>query len=200
VPLVSGDKHPIFLIPDNTPMAALGCIDKLDWLIVPGVPVAITDQVADEATRNTDLPWTAGTHEWIVRNVVQGRVSIAYTDTGFDYRQQFDSWARDDMPPERHPRSKHLGEASILELMVRLEERARGKNKAIVLVDERRARKALGTLDANLDIVSTRAFFEVMATDYRINDALDLWPEVLARIGSMDTLNEIHKVRIRGED
>jgi hypothetical protein len=126
-------------------------------------------------------------------------VSIAYTDTGFDYRQQFDAWVRDGMDPERRPRSKHLGEASILELMARLEEEARGDEKAIVLVDERRARKALGTLDPNLDIVSTRAFFEVMATDYRINDALDHWPEVLARIGTMDTLNEIHRVRIPGK-
>ena len=197
--LISGDKRPIILVPDNTPMAALGCIGKLDWLLVPDIPVAITDQVADEATRNLDLAWTAETHAWIVRNVLDGRVSIVYTDTGFDYRQQFDAWVRDGMDPERRPRSKHLGEASILELMARLEEEARGDEKAIVLVDERRARKALGTLDPNLDIVSTRAFFEVMATDYRINDALDHWPEVLARIGTMDTLNEIHRVRIPGK-
>lgn len=194
--LIRNDKNPTILVPDNTPMSALGCIGRLDWLLVPGVPVTITDQVADEARRNPDLPWTDYIHEWIVRNVIDRRIAIGYTDTGFDYRQQFETWLRDGMDPNRRPRSKHLGEASILELMSKLEEQAHGDDKAIVLIDDRRARKALSTLDANLDIVSTRAFFEVMAIDYRINDALDCWPEVLTRIETMDTLNEIQKVRI----
>jgi len=68
-------------------------------------------------------------------------VEIVYTDTGFDHRQQFDAWVAGGMDPSRAPRSRNLGEASILELMTALENEARGDKKAIALVDERRARK-----------------------------------------------------------
>jgi hypothetical protein len=95
------------------------------------VPVKITDQVASEATRNHDLPWAAETCSWIVTHVVGGRVEIVYTDTGFDHRQQFDAWIAGGMDPSRAPRSRNLGEASILELMTALENEARGDKKAI---------------------------------------------------------------------
>lgn len=71
-------------MPDNGPLSALSAIQCLDWLLVPGIPVRITDQVAEEATRNPDLPWTRETCEWIVRNVAAERVKIAYTDTDAD--------------------------------------------------------------------------------------------------------------------
>src|SRR5712691_6673866 len=141
MPLILDDKQPIILVPDNSPITALSAIGNLDWLLVPGVPVKITDQVASEATHNQDLPWTVETCSWIVTHVVGGRVEIVYTDTGFDHRQQFDAWVAGGMDPSRAPRSRNLGEASILELMTALENEARGDKRAIALVDERRARK-----------------------------------------------------------
>ena len=95
--LILDDKQPVILVPDNGPMTALAAIGNLDWLLVPGLPVRITDQVADEATRNPDLPWAGETCRWIVEKVAAGRVEIAYTDTGFDHRQQFDAWIADGM-------------------------------------------------------------------------------------------------------
>jgi hypothetical protein len=70
--------------------------------------------------------------------------------------------------------------------------------KAIVLVDERRARKALSTLDANLDIISTRAFFKVLTTDYGLNGTSGYWHLVLSMIGDMDPLDEVLKIRVEG--
>jgi hypothetical protein len=196
MPLILDDKQPVILVPDNSPVTALSAIGKLDWFLIPGVPVKITDQVADEATRNQDLPWAGETCRWIVEHVLDGRVEIAYTDTGFDHRQQFDAWVAGGMDPARAPRGRNLGEASILELMTALENEARGDKKAIVLIDERRARKALGTLDANLDIVSTRAFFNVLAIDYGLNDTSGYWRLVLSLTDDMDPLDEVVKVRI----
>lgn len=196
MPLIEDDKKPTILVPDNSPITALASIDSLDWLFRPGVPVKITDQVADEATRNPDLPWSAETCAWIVRNVVAGRVTIAYTDTGFDHRQQFDAWVAGGMEPARRPRGRNLGEASILELMETLEVETQGDNKAIVLIDERRARKVLRTMDANLDVVSTRAFFRVLTSDYGLNDTTSYWRLVLNVVENMDTLDEIIKVRM----
>jgi hypothetical protein len=196
MPLILDDKQPTILVPDNSPIRALSAIGNLDWLLVPGVPVKITDQVASEATRNRDLPWAGETCEWIVRHVLSGRVEIAYTDTGFDHRQQFDAWVAGGMNPAIAPRARNLGEASILELMTALEDEARGDKKAIVLIDERRARKALSTLEANLDIVSTRAFFTVLTTDYGLNDTSGYWRLVLNMIEDMDPLDEVLKVRI----
>jgi hypothetical protein len=198
MPLILDDKTPIILVPDNCPITALSAIGNLNWLLVPGVPVKITDQVAAEATRNPDLPWTAETCSWIVTHVVGGRVEIVHTDTGFDHRQQFDAWVAGGMDPSRAPRSRNLGEASILELMTTLENEARGDRKAIVLIDERRARKALSALNANLDIVSTRAFFKVLTTDYVLNDTSGYWHLVLRMIEDMDPLDEVLKVRLDG--
>ena len=196
MPLITDDKEPTLLVPDNGPLSALSSIDCLDWLLLPGIPVKITDQVADEATRNTNLPWARETCEWIVRNVVAGRVSISYTDIGFDYRQQFDAWVAGGMDPDKAPRSRNLGEAAILELMRSLEAEFRGDRKAIVLVDERYARKALGALDANIDIVSSRAFFRVLTEDYGLNDTSSYWRLVLRNIETMDTLDEIQTIRM----
>jgi hypothetical protein len=194
--LIEDDKKPTILVPDNSPITALASIDSLDWLLMPGVPVKITDQVADEATRNPGLPWSTETCAWIVRNVVAGRVTIAYTDTGFDHRQQFDAWVAGGMDSTRRPRGRNLGEASILELMETLEVETRGENKAVVLVDERRARKVLRTMEANLDIVSTRAFFRVLTADYGLNDTAGYWRLVMNLVENMDTLDEIVKVRM----
>ena len=196
MPLIKDDKEPTLLVPDNGPLSALSSIGCLDWLLLPGIPVKITDQVADEATRNTDLPWARETCDWIVRNVVAGRVSISYTDTGFDYRQQVDAWVAGGMDPDKAPRSRNLGEAAILELMRSLETECRGDRKAIVLVDERYARKALGALDANIDIVSSRAFFRVLTEDYGLNDTSSYWRLVLRNIETMDTLDEVQTVRM----
>lgn len=193
---IRDDKQPTLLVPDNGPMSALSAIQCLDWLLLPGIPVRITDQVADEATRNPDLPWARETCEWIVRNVVAERISIAYTDTGFDYRQQFDAWIAGGMNPEKRPRSRNLGEAAILELMRSLEREWRGDRKGIVLVDERYARKALGAIEANIDIVSTRAFFRVLSQDYGLNDTTSAWLQVLHNIENMDTLDDIQKIRV----
>lgn len=71
--LILDDKQPTILVPDNSPITALSAIGNLNWLLVPGVPVKITDQVASEATRNHDLPWAAETCSWIVTHVVGGR-------------------------------------------------------------------------------------------------------------------------------
>jgi hypothetical protein len=82
MPLILDDKQPIILVPDNSPITALSAIGNLDRLLVPGVPVKITDQVASEAARNPDLPWTAETCSWIVTHVVEGRVLKVRVETG----------------------------------------------------------------------------------------------------------------------
>jgi hypothetical protein len=194
--LIKSDKEPVLLVPDNGPLTALSAIDSLDWLLLPGIPVKITDQVADEATRNPDLPWASGTCAWIVRNVIAGKISIAYTDQGFDHRQQFDAWVAGGMKEAKRPRSRNLGEASILELMRSLGDEARGDKKAIVLVDDRTARNALKTVEANLDIVSTRAFFRVLTEDFGLNDTAGYWRLVLQTVPDMDTLDQIVSHRL----
>lgn len=193
---IRDDKQPTLLVPDNGPLSALSAIQCLDWLLVPGIPVRITDQVADEATRNPDLPWARETCEWIVRNVAAERVTIAYTDTGADYRQLFDAWVAGGMDPEKKPRARNLGEAAILELMRSLESEWQGDRKAIVLLDERYARRAVAALEANIDIVSTRAFFRVLTEDFGLNDTAAYWRLVLHNIEDMDTLDEIRRVRV----
>ena len=193
---IRDDKRPTLLVPDNGPISALSSIRCLDWLLLPGIPVTITDQVAVEATRNPDLPWTSETCEWIVKNVVEERLKIAYTDAGADYRDLFDAWVAGGMDPDRRPRGRDLGEASIIQLVRSLEEEFQGDRKAVVLLDERFARRVLAAVEANVDIVSTRAFFRVLTEDYGLNDTAAYWRLVLDNIQSMDTLDEVLRVRM----
>jgi hypothetical protein len=193
---IRDDKRPTLLVPDNGPISALSSIRCLDWLLLPGIPVRLTDQVAVEATRNPDLPWTGETCEWIARNVIEERLKIAYTDAGADYRDLFDAWVVGGMDPDRKPRGRDLGEASIIELMRSLEAEYQGDKKAVVLLDERYARRALAAVEANIDIVSTRAFFRVLTEDYGLNDTAAYWRLVLDNIQSMDTLDEVLRVRM----
>lgn len=193
---IRDDKLPTLLVPDNGPISALSSIDSLDWLLRPGIPVTITDQVAVEATRNPDLPWTGATCEWIVKNVVEERLKIAYTDAGADYRDLFDAWVAGGMDPDRKPRGRNLGEASIIQLVRSLETEFQGDRKAVVLLDERFARRVLSAVEANVDIVSTRAFFRVLTEEYGINDTAAYWRLVLNNIESMDTLDEVLSVRM----
>jgi hypothetical protein len=193
---IRDDKRPTLLVPDNGPISALSSIRCLDWLLLPGIPVRLTDQVAVEATRNPDLPWTGETCEWIARNVIEERLKIAYTDAGADYRDLFDAWVAGGMDPDRKPRGRDLGEASIIELMRSLEAEYQGDKKAVVLLDERYARRALAAVEANIDIVSTRAFFRVLTEDYGLNDTAAYWRLVLDNIQSMDTLDEVLRVRM----
>ena len=66
----------------NGPISALSSIRCLDWLLLPGIPVRLTDQVAVEATRNPDLLWTGETCEWIARNVIEERLKISVRCAG----------------------------------------------------------------------------------------------------------------------
>ena len=193
---IRDDKRPTLLVPDNGPISALSSIGNLDWLLRPGIPVRITDQVAVEATRNPDLPWTGETCEWIVKNVVEERLKIAYTDAGADYRDLFDAWVAGGMNPDKRPRGRDLGEASIIQLVRSLEGEFQGDRKAVVLLDERFARRVLAAVEANVDIVSTRAFFRVLTEDYGLNDTSAYWRLVLDNIQSMDTLDEVLRVRM----
>jgi hypothetical protein len=49
------------------------------------------------------------------------------------------------------------------------------RNKKAIVLYERRARRALGTLDANRGVVSTRAFFKVLTTEQGLNDMAGNW-------------------------
>ena len=75
-----------------------------------------------------------------------------------------------------------------------------GDKKAIVLIDERRARKALSTLDANLDIVSTRAT-EVLAglhaPEHRGCSSINLMSAPPQPTGLTRTLGPCAAVRVR---
>lgn len=71
-----------------------------------------------------------------------------------------------------------------------------GDKKAVVLLDERFARKAVATVEANIDIVSTRSFFRLLTEDYGLNDTAAYWRLVLQNIQDMDTLDEIRSVRV----
>lgn len=175
--LIKDGKQPVILIADNTPLSALSAIDNLDWLLVPGIRVQITDQVMIEATVNSTQAWAKDTLDWVERN--QNQVEIIETPTGRNYRLAQDAWAASGYEPSKQPVTAGLGETSIFDLLRVLENEVEAGEKVLLIMDDRRGRRTAKTLDLNVDVISTRAFFEVMEIDYGIQGANDYWQRVL---------------------
>lgn len=107
-----------FLIMDTTPLSLLGSIGALDWLLVPGCDVLITDIVLEEATRDPgpdrDSRKDSRRHilEWFKAN--RHRLSVLPTAEGERYRREMELWQRAGMPPDLRPDWSDRGERSVL--------------------------------------------------------------------------------------
>jgi hypothetical protein len=183
------------LLADVGTLSALSVVQGLDWLLLARIPVQIPDRVAEEARQTPELPGARAISDWIERNVVSGSVSIVRTDPGYDRRQQFAAWVAGGIDPGRRPHSIQLGEAAVLDLVTSLEGRRGGNRKAVILVDERNARRALAE-EPDIEIFSTRAFFRVLADNYVQNASDASWRLVLDVIQRMDPLVEVERVRM----
>ncbi len=76
-----------------------------------------------------------------------------------------------------------------------LEAQWRATARAIVLLNERRARRIIGLLRPTSKSVPTRAFFRVLTEDFGLNDTAAYCRLRLNNIGDMDVLNENRRVR-----
>jgi hypothetical protein len=185
----------VLLIADNGPLSAMSAIGVLDWLLKPEVPVWITDQVFYEATKGSTTSWARSTEIWIAKNVRNGKVRIIDTPSGKNFRALHDIWIKNGRRDDLKPSGKNLGEVSIIEAMAIVEEMVSEKQVTIVLMDDRRGRVAMRSVSANVDLVSSRAFFKLLEKEFKVAGAASRWDNVIESIQQMDALDKIEEIR-----
>lgn len=172
------------LIADNVPLSVLALLgsEALDWLFVPGADVWVTDMVREEALRDPDpgADQRNGHRDelrrWFEDNAE--RIHVQATQVGTEYRKAMKTWKLAGSPPDLKPSWANKGEASIIQALDGVEDVLAANEAVLVVVDDRRARAALRTLDQNLDLISTEVFVNWMAEGFRIPAAETAWQTV----------------------
>ncbi len=175
-------RIPRLLIPDTSPLSLLSMAgrDALDYLFVPQVQVWITDMVAIEATRDPDPDDDRRTEQrklladWLADN--RHRIRVMETAVGREYEKAMTNWRMGGSVPDLKPSWKGRGDYSLLDVLTVAETVVEDSEAVVLLVDDRRARAALRqTENLNLDILSTRAFIDILETEFGIESASDIW-------------------------
>ena len=176
------ERIPRLLIPDTSPLSLLSMAgrDALDYLFVPQVEVWITDMVAIEATRDPDPDDDRRTEQrklladWLADN--SHRIRVMETAVGREYEKAMTNWRMGGSVPDLKPSWKGRGDYSLLDVLTVAETVVEDSEAVVLLVDDRRARAALRqTENLNLDILSTRAFIDILETEFGIENASDIW-------------------------
>lgn len=181
---------PVILIPDNGPLGALAVIGAhaLDCLFAFGVPVHITDMVIIEATRNKVLPWHHVLADWL--EITKKHYVRVSTDTGREYLADLENWKTHGSPEALKPRSSDKGDRSIQDAVEDFEDRLADDETLVVIVDDRKLRRRLERANVNVRRISSRALFDLLADEFNIGDAAEMWAKVLAVNPTMDCIND----------
>jgi hypothetical protein len=178
----------------------------LDWLFAPGAEVWVTDMVKYEALRD---PGEGGDRRerhrrdianWFERN--KHLIHEQPTDEGEEYRKAMEAWRLAGMPKNLKPSWKGRGERSILEVLDGVEKSAAEGEVVIAIVDDRRARAAIKTLeDLDVDLMATETYLEWLVRRFGIKEAATAWMTIKiatdknAPNAPYDDPVHIHKVR-----
>lgn len=180
--LFVGMRKARILIPDNTPLSLLAMVGPkaLDWLFVPGAEVWVTDMVRREALRD---PAEGGDQrelhrrditDWFERN--KHLIHEQPTEEGEEYRKAMEAWRLAGMPKELKPSWKGRGERSVLEVLDGIEKVVAEGEVVIAIVDDRRARAAIKTLeDVDVDLMATETYLEWLVRRFGIKEAATAW-------------------------
>lgn len=175
-------RTPRLIIPDTSPLSLLSMAgpNALDYLFVPGVELWITDMVQIEATRTPDADDDRRASQrkvltdWLADN--RHRIAIMETRTGSEYKKAMTSWKISGSQPNLKPNWSGRGDYSLLDILSIAEGVVDDSEAVVMLVDDRRARAALRQSEnVNLDIFSTRAFVSMLATEFDMTNASDIW-------------------------
>lgn len=165
--------RPDVIIADAGPLIHLAQADALPLLHQFGGRVVVVDMVAFEVTQDMDRPGTAALRDWLERGQLAGSnapVSVEETSTGrlFALARQTD--------PTIRPRD--AGERAIVDWLA---EKVAGTNTAAVVVYENgKVPRIIANqdMDANIDVVTTRAFLEIAEKRQIVPNAESYWQRV----------------------
>lgn len=196
------DRRPVFLIMDASPIVMLAAIGKLDWLFEPCGTVYMTDMVMEEVTREPEdgddprREWLEYTRSWIQKH--RFRIRKIETATFSDYQLALEGWKATGSVPERKPKLRHKGEASVRETQASFRGKIKPDETIIVLMDDGDGRDMLrGLRRVNLDVFGTRVFIDALHESFGIADAATAWQALLRVIPTADPGEEVDPFYVR---
>ncbi len=167
--------RPDIVVPDTSPLIHLALAGELRLLHEIGGTVVIVDVVAGEAIRDLDKPGAVDLARWIEAGRTPGSnapVRVEETETG-----RLLAAARKSDPDMRAP---NAGEAAIVEWLATT---VQGTDRAtIVLYENGRVPAIVANqgIDADIDVITTRAFLEAAERRGLITSAAVTWDRVAA--------------------
>jgi len=180
--LYEGLRRSKILVADNTPLSLLAMLGPkaLDWLFVPGAEVWIADMVKEEAVREPDEG--ADKRELHRQDIVdwfetnKHRIKIQPTTEFAEYEKAMKAWRLAGQVPELKPSWAGRGENSILQILEGVEKSVEDGEAVVALVDDRRARAAIMTLEnVDIDLMGTETYLHWLAERFQLKEAETAW-------------------------
>lgn len=165
--------RPDVIVPDTGPLVHLAQAGALGLLHEIGRRVVVTDMVAIEATAELAKPGAADIRDWLEAGQALGSnapISIETTDVG----RAFQTARRAD-PTFRW---RGAGELSILEWL--RDEVDRAERAVLIVYENGKVPRLIGDygIDADIDIVTTRAFLDLAERQRVVGSADEVWRRI----------------------
>lgn len=168
-------ERPDIIIPDAGPLIHLAQADALPLLHQVGRRVVVADMVAFEVTQDMTKPGAERLRDWLDAGQVAGSnapVSVEETSTGrlFALARQVDPTVR----------ARDAGERAIVDWLA---EKIQGTDQAAMVVYENgRVPRIIANqgIDADIDVVTTRAFLQLAQQVGASSSAADYWSRIVA--------------------
>jgi hypothetical protein len=163
-------RRVVLIVPDAVPLISLGHADRLDLLLVPGLPIWIPDQVYYEVTRDPDrCPDAARVAAFIANNA--STVHVFNTVVG--------SAAAAQRAAGPAARQRGLGEAAIAEFLARLDEVLSDPSDPVMLLfEDGDVLSKRFALSPNVHAVSTRSLLMGMQQRGLLGSADAIWQSI----------------------
>lgn len=156
------------IVMDTAPLITLAVADSLDFLLYPGVPVAIPDAVLYEATRDAEALGATTILEWAQRHAEQ--VRTLSTETFYNYLRRLES--------EPGWRERDLGERAAIEAIHDAIHLAADERAILITEDDRALRRVLvveAELTSRMIPITTRDFLDGLEAARRIQSAEEIY-------------------------
>lgn len=160
----------VLVVPDVGPLISLGHADRLDLLLLLGLPIWIVDQVLHEATSNPRFGDARRIAAFVQDHPAAVRVFATAVGEAATARRAAGHAGR----------QRGQGEAAIAEFLVRLDEVARPDDPVLLLYEDSDIRQSRFVLPANVHLVSTLALLQGMERRGLIPSAGEVWQAILA--------------------
>ena len=168
-------EKPEIVVPDAAPLIHLAQAGLLDLLHHAAAAVVVVDMVAQEVTRDLSKPGAATLCDWLAQAARPGSnqpVRIEETETGRLYAAVLET--------QPDYKLRNGGETAIVEWLA---EKIAGTDRAVIVLYENGRVPSIvrnQSLDADIDVLTTRAFLERMQRNRGKANEPSYWSRVVA--------------------